>query len=57
MQYDERELDALCLRLRRDLIDMLHQVQTGHPGGSLSVCEILTALYFEKARLDPAPAL
>lgn len=52
MQYDERELDALCLRLRRDLIDMLHQVQTGHPGGSLSVVEILAAIYFVHARVD-----
>jgi Transketolase, N-terminal subunit len=31
----------------------LYAVQTGHPGGSLSVCEILVALYFVKARIDP----
>ncbi|MCC8190385.1 MAG: transketolase [Planctomycetes bacterium] len=50
----KRELEALCRRFRVDVIDTLHAIQTGHPGGSLSVCEILTALYFEKARVDPA---
>lgn len=48
------ELTALCRRFRIDVIELLHSVQTGHPGGSLSVCEILTALYFEKAKVDPA---
>ncbi len=46
------ELDALCNKFRIDVIDVLHDIQTGHPGGSLSVCEILTALYFEEARVD-----
>ncbi|MEM1485383.1 transketolase [Oscillospiraceae bacterium PP1C4] len=47
------ELNALCKKFRIDLIEVLHAIQTGHPGGSLSVCEILTALYFEKAKVDP----
>ena len=38
------ELDALCLQFRNDLIDLLHKIQTGHPGGSLSSCEIITTL-------------
>lgn len=46
-------LEKLCQKFRRDVIDTLYGAQTGHPGGSLSVCEILTALYFEKARVDP----
>jgi len=49
----KQELDDLCRRFRMDLIELLYSIQTGHPGGSLSVCEILTALYFEKARVDP----
>lgn len=48
------ELDALCRRFRRDVVEVLNTVQTGHPGASLSVCEILAVLYFEQARLDPA---
>jgi len=48
------ELNALCRTFRRSVITQLHRIQTGHPGGSLSVCEILTVLYFEKARVDAA---
>jgi transketolase len=43
------ELDGLCLQFRKELIQVLHSIQTGHPGGSLSVCEILTDLYFNDA--------
>ncbi len=49
----KQELEALCHKFRVDLIELLHSIQTGHPGGSLSVCEILTTLYFEKAKVDP----
>ena len=31
----KQELDALCLKFRRTLIEILHERQTGHPGGSL----------------------
>lgn len=48
----KKEMEALCHKFRVDLIEVLHSIQTGHPGGSLSVCEILTALYFEKAKVD-----
>ncbi len=48
----KQELDALCNQFRIDVLTVLHSIQTGHPGGSLSVCEILTALYFEKANVD-----
>ncbi len=45
--------EALCQNLRIELIDLLHQKGTGHPGGSLSCCEILTVLYFLKANISP----
>ena len=32
---------------------MLEKSQSGHPGGSLSACEILTALYFKEMNIDP----
>jgi len=47
------ELNQMCKQMRVDLIKLLHGIQTGHPGGSLSVCEILAALYFEAASVDP----
>lgn len=50
----KQELEALCLKFRNDLIDLLHNIQTGHPGGSLSCCEIVTTLYQEIMNIDPA---
>lgn len=47
------QLEELCRQARITLLDMLYQKQTGHPGGSLSVCEILAALYLEKANISP----
>ena len=39
-----------CAQMRRDVITVLHEKQTGHPGGSLSVCEILATLYLHQMR-------
>lgn len=49
-----RYLETLCRRFRIDLIELLHGIQTGHPGGSLSATEVIVALYFEKMNVDPA---
>ena len=43
----DQELESLCRTMRVELIELLHRIQTGHPGGSLSCCEILATLYFE----------
>ena len=40
--------------LRRQVITMLYKSQSGHPGGSLSVIEILMALYYGKAKIRPS---
>lgn len=47
------ELQVMCRQFRVELIDLLHKLQTGHPGGSLSCTEILTTLYFSKMKVDP----
>lgn len=49
----KNELDELCLKFRNELIDLLHDIQTGHPGGSLSCTEIVTTLYYEKMNINP----
>ena len=46
-------LSALCTTFRRDVLQAIHDVQSGHPGGSLSVCEILSVIYLEQAELYP----
>ena len=47
------ELTELCRVFRIDVLTAIHAVQSGHPGGSLSVCEILTLLYQERMNVSP----
>lgn len=47
------ELEEKARQLRIDSIDMIHRRGAGHPGGSLSIAEIMAALFFHKLRLDP----
>lgn len=54
MTAKTQDLNALCKQFRIDLLNILHEKQTGHPGGSLSVCEILTTLYFHQMHVDPS---
>ena len=39
--------------IRTDIIEMLHEAGSGHPGGSLSAADIFTYLYFEEMNVDP----
>ena len=39
--------------LRKDIIKMLHEAKSGHPGGSLSCIDILVALYYNVMKVDP----
>ncbi|MFH1085482.1 MAG: transketolase, partial [Chloroflexota bacterium] len=48
------ELERLAAQIRCDLLTMIHAAGEGHPGGSLSAAEVVTALYFRVMRLDPA---
>jgi transketolase len=49
-----QELEKQAIRIRQDILDMIYVAQAGHPGGSLSAADIVTALYFRVMRLDPA---
>ncbi|MBS1580496.1 MAG: transketolase [Bacteroidetes bacterium] len=40
------ELQNIATQVRRDIVRMVHAVQSGHPGGSLGCADFLTALYF-----------
>lgn len=50
---DVKKLDAVAKKLRYDLVEMLAYAKSGHPGGSLSLIEILTTLYFGVMKCDP----
>jgi len=47
------QLEAIARRIRRHIVRMTTAAQSGHPGGSLSCADILTALYFRVLRHDP----
>ncbi len=44
------KLKELTSQIRRDILRMVHQVQSGHPGASLGCTELFVALYFEILR-------
>ena len=48
------ELKRIASQVRRDIIRMVHGCQSGHPGGSLGATDLVTALYFDQMRIDPA---
>jgi transketolase len=48
-----RELEPLVRKMRRRVLQTIHDAGAGHTGGSLSEMEILAALYFSFLRLDP----
>jgi transketolase len=47
------ELEMMAATIRCDIIEMIATAGAGHPGGSLSAADIVTALYFRVMRLDP----
>lgn len=47
------KLTDIASQLRRDIVRMVHGVQSGHPGGSLGCADFFTALYFEVMNHDP----
>jgi len=48
-----KDLEFKSLKIRRHIIDMVYAAGSGHPGGSLSSTDVLTALYFQHMRHDP----
>jgi transketolase len=47
MKRNTQQLNNLCIQVRRDILRMVHRVNSGHPGGSLGCTEFLVALYQE----------
>ena len=47
------ELQGISSQIRRDIVRMVADVQSGHPGGSLGCADFFTVLYFETMKLDP----
>ncbi len=48
------KLARIAADVRVAIIEMIYQAGSGHAGGSLSICELLSALYYAELRIDPA---
>lgn len=48
------DLQKTATQVRRDIVRMVHGVQSGHPGGSLGCADVVTALYFHAMKHDVA---
>ncbi|MBL7900001.1 MAG: transketolase [Crocinitomicaceae bacterium] len=46
--------EQICSQVRRDIIRMVTEVQSGHPGGSLGCTDFLTVLFFETLAINPS---
>src|SRR6478736_3020106 len=46
-------LQEVASQIRRDIVRMVHGVQSGHPGGSLGCTDYFTALYFDVMQHNP----
>ncbi len=49
---DIQQLEAVASQVRRDIVRMVHGVQSGHPGGSLGCADFLVALYFKHMNIQ-----
>lgn len=49
----KKELAVFAAKARIGIIEGVHSAKAGHPGGSLSICEVLSYLYNEEMRVDP----
>lgn len=45
-------LEKKAREVRRGIIEQVYKAQSGHPGGSLSIADILTILYFKEMNID-----
>lgn len=46
------ELEVISKEIRKKIVEMIYHAKSGHPGGSLSIADILTVLYFEEMNID-----
>lgn len=52
-QERKKQLEITAAKVRIGIIEGVYNAKCGHPGGSLSVCDALTYLYFNRMNIDP----
>ena len=53
MEEQIEKLQTTAKKIRRGIIEQVYKASSGHPGGSLSIADILTVLYFKELNIDP----
>lgn len=53
---DINELKQIAKNIRVDIIEQIYNAESGHPGGALSIVEILTVLYFNQMNISKEDA-
>ena len=49
---DLEDLKLKAKNIRRNIVEMVYSAASGHPGGSLSIADVMTALYFTEVNVD-----
>lgn len=49
----KKQLKVKACKVRIGIIEAVYSAKSGHPGGSLSIADILTYLYFHQMKIDP----
>lgn len=52
-EYSVSDLEKIATSIRKKAVEMVYNAKSGHPGGSLSLADILAVLYFKELRIDP----
>ena len=47
-----QDLEKMAKEIRKGILEEVYNAQSGHPGGSLSIADILTVLYFNQLKID-----
>ena len=53
LNYGLSELEKVANNIRINTVRSIHEAGSGHPGGSLSIADILSVLYFREMNIDP----
>ena len=49
----KKELELWAAKIRKTALQTIQTAGSGHIGGSFSICDIMSVLYFDKMRVDP----
>lgn len=50
---DNTELQEKALNIRKEILKLTYEASSGHPGGSLSIADIMAVLYFSEMKINP----